>query len=86
MSVRNQSRNIRFPISVVGLIIIAFVLDIGVEWLTDAIVSGTPSWIPTLGTVGQTIVILNLVVTLFAIVFVPVAAFWLGKKYGQDSL
>lgn len=85
MSVQNQSRDIRFPISVVGLIITAFLLDISVEWLTDAIVSDTAPWIPTLGTVGQTILIYNWAVTMFAFVCVPVAAFWLGKKYGEAS-
>lgn len=82
---QNQTRKIRYPVSVVGLIITAFLLEVGVEWLADEVVSGTAAWIPMFGTASQTFLIYSWVVTLFAFVFVPVAAFWLGKKYEQAS-
>ncbi|WP_227262020.1 hypothetical protein [Salarchaeum japonicum] len=85
MPMRNQTGKLRFPASVAGLILIAFLLDAGIMWLSDSIMAGTASWIPTVGTVGQTILLYSSAATLFAFVIVPVMAFWLGKKYGQEA-
>lgn len=83
MSTTTQSGTIRFPLGVAALITVAFLMQIGVAKFVDPLVAGSASWLPTFGTVGQTVVIYNLGVTLFAFVLVPVAAFWLGARYGQ---
>ena len=85
MSTQNRPRNVRYPLGVAGLIIVAFLLQVGVAQLVNTLVAGSAPWLPMFGTVGQTIVIYNLGVTLFAFVFVPVATFWLGTRYGQKS-
>ena len=86
MSVRNQPRDIRYPLGVVGLILAAFVLRVGLQSLISTLTGGSVSWIPMFGTIGETVTIYSLAVTLFTLVLVPVAAFWLGKRYGQKSV
>lgn len=85
MSLRNQTSHLRFPAGVGALILAAFLLDAGVPWLADAIVAGTASWIPTVGTVGQTVLLYSTAATVFAFVVVPITAFWIGTKYERDS-
>ncbi|MGB9987386.1 hypothetical protein [Salarchaeum japonicum] len=85
MSIRNRASTLRFPVGVAALIVAAFLLDAGTQWLADSIVAGTGSWIPRVGTVGQTVLLYSSAATLFAFVVVPVAAFWLGTKYGRSS-
>ncbi|MEE6209391.1 hypothetical protein U3A55_04340 [Salarchaeum sp. III] len=85
MSLRTQSSRLRFPAAVGALILAAFLLDASVTWLADAIVAGTASWAPMVGTVGQTVLLYGTAATVFAFVVVPVTAFWLGTKYGRRS-
>ena len=84
MSTQNRSQRIQYPIGVVGLIIVAFVLRAGVAQFVDTLVSGSATWLPMFGTVGQTVVIYSFGVMLFTFVLVPVAVFWLGMRYGQQ--
>ena len=85
MSTETRSRDVRYPLGVVGLIIVAFLLRAGFGLLADMLVAGSVSWVPRFGTIGQTVVVYSWRVSLFAFVFVPVVAFWLGKRYGQKE-
>ncbi len=85
MSTNNRSHDIRYPLGVVGLILLAFLLRAGLSSLVDTLVAGSPSWVPVFGTIGQTVTIYSWGVSLFAFVLVPIVAFWLGKRYGQNA-
>ncbi|MDS0296577.1 hypothetical protein [Halogeometricum luteum] len=85
MSTRNQYSDLRYPLGVVGLIIVSFFLRAGIRRIIDGIVADSVSWVPLFGTVGQTVLIYSWAVSLFAFVLVPIVAFWLGMRYGQRS-
>jgi hypothetical protein len=82
---QNQLPDIRYPLGVVGLILITFFLRAGLRRIIDGLVADSVSWVPLFGSVGQTVLIYSWAVSLFAFVLVPIAAFWLGTRYGQSS-
>jgi hypothetical protein len=79
-------RRVRYPLGVVGLVLVGFLLRGASERFVDAAVSsGLPWWAPTFGTVGQTVTVYLLAVSLFTLVVVPAGAFWLGVEYGRAA-
>ncbi|QKY19737.1 hypothetical protein B4589_004830 [Halolamina sp. CBA1230] len=81
MSVSNH-RRLRYPLGVVALVVGIFALDVALGVLVDsAVASGFPGWLPTFGTVGETVVAYSLLGNAYTYLFVPAAAFWLGVRY-----
>jgi hypothetical protein len=74
-----------YLLGLVGLVVVAFLLRFGVRLIADMMVAGNASWVPIFGTPGVTITIYYWIVALFTLVLVPVAAFWLGAKYGRQT-
>lgn len=85
MSTKTPKRTHRYPLGLGVLVLVAVLLSVGVEWLGNAMVANSASWVPMIGTPGQTILVYNLIVTLFTLILVPSGAFWLGMQYGQQD-
>ncbi|MDS0294897.1 hypothetical protein [Halogeometricum luteum] len=85
MSMGNQYSDLRYPLGVVGLIIVSLFLRAGIRRIVDGLVTDSVSWVPLFGTVGRTVLIYSWAVSLFAFVLVPIVAFWFGTRYGQRS-
>ncbi|SDL99934.1 hypothetical protein SAMN04487949_0447 [Halogranum gelatinilyticum] len=85
MSSDTHYRPLRYPLGVVGLVAVGFLLRAALRPIFERVTAGSATWLPMFGTVAQTVVVYSRVVTLFAAVLVPVAAFWLGMQYGQHS-
>ena len=84
MSLNLHSPSVRYPLGVVALVLGVFALRIAAEVLVTSIVEGG-SWLPTLGTVGQTVSLVLLAVNVVAFVGVPAAAFYLGHRHGRAT-
>ncbi|WP_053948531.1 hypothetical protein [Halolamina sediminis] len=81
MSVRNP-RRLRYPLALVGLVVGIFALQGVLEIVVQRTVqSGFPAWLPTFGSIGQTVLTYTLLGSAYTYLFVPVAAFWLGIRY-----
>lgn len=61
-----------------GIVAVEVVFGMLVRGAVDA---GFPAWLPTFGTVGQTVVAYGWLVDAYTYVLVPAAAFWLGMQY-----
>lgn len=76
------SQRLRYPLGVVvlvlGIVVVEAILQVLVRGAVD---SGFPAWLPTFGSVGQTVVAYSWLVNAYAYLLVPAAAFWLGMQY-----
>ncbi|WP_255195086.1 hypothetical protein [Halorarius litoreus] len=84
MSLNLHSPSVRYPLGVVALVLAVFALRIAAEALVTGFVEGR-SWLPTVGTVGQTVSLLLLAVNVVAFLVVPAAAFYLGHRHGRAT-
>ncbi len=83
MSVSNHLR-LRYPLSVIALVAGIFVFDAALGVLIDdAVASGFPAWMPTFGSVGETVLAYSILGNAYAYLLVPAAAFWLGMRYAR---
>lgn len=85
MSIGIRSRDVRYPLGVVGLVLVTFLLRGALDSFVETLAAGSAPWLPMVGTPGQTVLVYSWGVSLFAFVLVPVAAFWLGTQYGRNS-
>jgi uncharacterized membrane protein YhaH (DUF805 family) len=85
MSVERQIRPLRYLLAAVALVLFAVLLRVGVERLIDALAAGSASWLPTVGTTGQTVAVYALAANLCLFVLLPAGIFWLGIRYGRTS-
>jgi len=83
MSSVNQYGGLRYPLGVIGLIAVAFLLRAGLALILERLAAGSNAWLPLFGTYGQTALIYSWAVSLFTFVLVPTVAFWFGMRYGQ---
>ncbi|KPN31841.1 hypothetical protein SY89_02596 [Halolamina pelagica] len=85
MSVRNGKR-LRYPLGVVALVVGIGLLQGVLELLVQrAVAGGLPTWLPTLGTTGQTVTAYVLAGNAYTYLLVPAAAFWLGVRYARAA-
>lgn len=81
MSVRN-TRRLRYPLALVALVVGIFVLQGALDIVVQrAVESGFPAWLPTFGSIGQTVVAYTMLGSAYTYLLVPAAAFWLGVRY-----
>lgn len=79
-----RSQRLRYPLGVVALVLGIFVLRGALTLLVDnAVESGFPAWLPTFGTLGQTVTVYLYTQNVYAYLLVPAAAFWFGVRYGR---
>lgn len=79
-------QRLRYPLGVVALGVGVFALQPVLGLLVyNAVALGFPSWLPTFGPVGRTVTVYLWGQRLFAQLFVPVAAFWLGVRYARTD-
>ncbi|MFC7136312.1 hypothetical protein [Halobaculum litoreum] len=85
MSVGTPARRLRYPLALVavvaGLLLLEYLLEVT---LTGYAATGT-TWLPTVGTIGQTMVAYTLPVSLLATFGVPVVAFVFGVRYARAA-
>ncbi|GAB7012575.1 hypothetical protein [Halolamina salina] len=81
MSVRD-SRRLRYPLALVVLVVGIFALQGALDIVVQRTVeSGLPAWLPTFGSVGQTVLTYTMLGSAYTYLLVPAAAFWLGVRY-----
>lgn len=79
-----RSQHLRYPLGVVALVLGIFLLRGTLSALVDtAVESGFPAWLPTFGTLGQTVTVYLYTQNVYAYLLVPAAAFWLGMRYAR---
>jgi hypothetical protein len=85
MSVSNR-RRLQYPLGVVALVVGAFAFDAALGVVVDgAVASGFPAWMPTFGSVGETVLAYSMLGNAYAYLLVPAAAFWLGMRYARSD-
>lgn len=85
MSVKSYSGDIRYPLAIVALVVAGFLLDAGVGVVINSYVESGSTWLPTVGGIGSTISLYLFVVNTITFVLIPVLAFYLGHKHGQQT-
>lgn len=77
-------RRLRYPLGVVALVLGIVLVEILFGMFVRGAVDAESSvWLPTFGSIGQTVVVYSWVVNVYAYLLVPAAAFWLGMRYAR---
>ncbi|WP_348612497.1 hypothetical protein [Halobaculum rarum] len=85
MSVLNDDRRLRYPLGVVALVLAGYLLRATVGVVIDAYIETGATWLPTLGSIGQTVSVYLLVVNLLLTAVVPAVAFYFGVRYARSA-
>lgn len=71
-------------IALTFLIVASIAVQAGVEILADQIITtGLPWWVPTFGTIGETMLTYSLLASILSFVILPIAVFTLGYHSGR---
>jgi len=85
MSLRNPAGRIRYPLALLAVVVGVLLVEFLAEVTLNRYVETGSTWLPTVGTVGETATAYLLPLSILSTFVVPTVAFYLGVRYARSA-
>ncbi len=85
MSLRNPAGRIRYPLALLAVVVGVLLLEFLAEVTLNRYVETGSTWLPTVGTIGETATAYLLPLSILSTFVVPAVAFYLGVRYARSA-
>lgn len=85
MPERLLAGRIRYLLALLGIVVVVLLLEFFLEVTLNSYVESGTTWLPTVGTIGETMSAYLLVANLLSTFGIPAVAFYLGVRYARSA-